>query len=233
MGRRYRVHVSTFDLSMRLIAALCAGALIGVEREVREKAAGIRTHALVSVGAALFTLSGAYGFPELDRTGNVDPMRVAAQVASGIGFIGAGAILRDGMAVRGVTTAATLWLSAALGLTAGAGAWGPLLAGCGVVAVALVGLRAVKGVFSHRRRESAVLQVTLSDGEEGLRALFDTLSAHKMTYDGLELQSRSGDDRRVTLQVRTPRRDLESLIASLEAVDPVQQVSAEVTGDVA
>src|SRR5215210_9595401 len=111
--------MTTLDLSLRLIAALCAGSLLGVEREVREKAAGIRTHALVAVGAALFTLSGAYGFPELDGAPNVDPMRVAAQVASGIGFIGAGAILRDGMAVRGVTTAAGLWASAGLGLATG------------------------------------------------------------------------------------------------------------------
>jgi putative Mg2+ transporter-C (MgtC) family protein len=224
--------VTTFDLSMRLIAALCAGALIGVEREVREKAAGIRTHALVSVGAALFTLAGAYGFPELDRGETVDPMRVAAQVASGIGFIGAGAILRDGMAVRGVTTAATLWLSAALGLTAGAGAWGPLLVGCGVVAVALVGLRALKKVFSRRRRESAVVQVTLTDGEAGLRALFDALDDHDLPYDGLELDGPAGGDRRVTIQVRTPRRQLELLIAGLASVGTVQHLSAEVSGDV-
>jgi putative Mg2+ transporter-C (MgtC) family protein len=224
--------VTTLDLSLRLIAALCAGALIGVEREVREKAAGMRTHALVSVGAALFTLAGAYGFPELDRTANIDPMRVAAQVASGIGFIGAGAILREGMAVRGVTTAATLWLAAALGLTAGAGAWAPLLVGSAVVAVALVGLRALKNLFSHRRREAVLLQVTLSNGEEGLRALFDALSERTMGYDGLEFHTPDGGDRRVTMQVRAPRRQVEQLIAHLGSVDAVRHVSAEVTGDV-
>ena len=224
--------LTTLDLSMRLIAALCAGALLGVEREVREKAAGIRTHALVAVGAALFTLAGAYGFPELDEGPTVDPMRVAAQVASGIGFIGAGAILRDGMAVRGVTTAATLWLSAALGLTAGAGAWGPLLVGCAVVAVALVGLRALKNIFSPRRRESAVVEITLSDGVERLQMLFGVLNEHGMSYDGLELHDVEGGDRRLTIQVRTPRRQLEQLIASLEKVDAVRRVSAQVTGDV-
>ena len=217
---------------MRLVAALCAGALIGVEREVREKAAGIRTHALVSVGAALFTLAGAYGFPEFDRTSNVDPMRVAAQVASGIGFIGAGAILREGMSVRGVTTAATLWLAAALGLTAGAGAWAPLLIGCGVVAVALVGLRALKGLFSNRRREATVLQVTVTDGEDGLRSLFAALSDHDMAYDGLELHPPGAADRRVTMQLRAPRHQLEPLLASLASMPVVQQASAEVTGDV-
>ena len=224
--------MTTLDLSMRLVAALCAGALIGVEREVREKAAGIRTHALVSVGAALFTLAGAYGFAELDQTGNVDPMRVAAQVASGIGFIGAGAILREGMSVRGVTTAATLWLAAALGLTAGAGAWGPLLVGCGVVAIALVGLRALKKLFSHRRREAAVVQVTLSDGEGGLTSLFDALTDHNIAYDGLELDTPAAGDRRVTMQLRAPRRQVELLMAALASSPVVLHVSAEVTGDV-
>jgi putative Mg2+ transporter-C (MgtC) family protein len=98
----------------------------------------------VAAGAALFTLAGAYGFPELVRSDNVDPMRVAAQVASGIGFVGAGAILRHGANVRGLTTAAALWTSAALGVAAGAGFMIGALVGFAIVLVALVGLRQVR-----------------------------------------------------------------------------------------
>lgn len=96
------------------MAALLSG-LIGFEREARHKAAGLRTHMLVGLGAALFTLVGAYAF------GGGDPARVSAQIVTGVGFLGAGAIFREGATVRGLTTAAGLWAVAAIGMTAGAG----------------------------------------------------------------------------------------------------------------
>src|SRR3954471_24077185 len=126
---------------LRIGAGAGCGALIGLERESRNQLAGMRTHALVAAGAAVFTLAGAHGFPDLARGPNVDPMRVAAQIASGIGFIGAGAIIRDRGSVRGVTTAAALWTSAALGLAAGAGPWWVGAAGSAVTLFVLVGLR--------------------------------------------------------------------------------------------
>src|SRR4051794_19328987 len=114
--------LTVWALSLRLGVAALAGLTLGFERELRARAAGLRTHALVAVGAALFTIAGAYGFADIPRGPNVDPARIAAQVASGIGFLGAGAILRQGYGVRGLTTAATLWLAAAIGGAAGAGA---------------------------------------------------------------------------------------------------------------
>src|SRR5690606_2376645 len=86
------------ELAAHIAVAALLGALLGLEREWRGQVAGMRTHALVAMGAAIFTIAGAYGFEALDRGPNGDPMRVAAQVASGIGFIGAGAILREGAA---------------------------------------------------------------------------------------------------------------------------------------
>src|SRR3954467_14354605 len=129
------------DAFLRIGAAGACGALIGLERESRNQLAGMRTHALVAAGAAVFTLAGAYGFQDVPRGPNVDPMRVAAQIASGIGFIGAGAIIRDRGSVRGVTTAAALWTSAALGLAAGAGLWWVAVAGAVVTLLILVALR--------------------------------------------------------------------------------------------
>jgi putative Mg2+ transporter-C (MgtC) family protein len=120
------------EVLLRLFVAAALGGAIGVERELRERQAGLRTHLVVSVGAALFTLVSAYGFESFG--GRVDPTRIAAQIVSGIGFLGAGAIIRQGLSVRGLTTAASLWLVAAIGMAAGAGYWdGALIATLGAL----------------------------------------------------------------------------------------------------
>lgn len=106
------------DLIVRMFTAIVLGAAIGLERQWRLRTAGIRTNALVAVGSALFVIVGAVG---LGNDPNADPTRVAAQVVSGIGFLGAGVILRDGFNIRGLTTAATLWCAAAVGSLSGAG----------------------------------------------------------------------------------------------------------------
>jgi len=102
---------------LRLTVAAALGGAIGLERELRERQAGLRTHLVVCVGSALFTLVSAYAF----TSPRVDPTRIAAQIVSGIGFLGAGAFIRQGLSVRGLTTAATLWLVAAIGMASGAG----------------------------------------------------------------------------------------------------------------
>src|ERR1700728_2461799 len=104
-------------------------AVVGLEREIRQKSAGLRTHTLVGVGAALFVLISKYGFTDVLVRGEVilDPSRVAAQIVTGIGFIGAGLIFVRRDSVRGLTTAASIWVTAAIGSAAGAGL--PVLAG--------------------------------------------------------------------------------------------------------
>ncbi len=105
------------QLTVRLVVALLLGAVIGWERELQRMPAGFRTHALVSLGSAIFTIVSAYAF-----TGPLaDPTRIAAQIVSGVGFLGGGAILHYGGTVRGLTTAASLWAVAAVGMAAGAG----------------------------------------------------------------------------------------------------------------
>src|SRR5438132_387596 len=117
--------ITQWDSVGRLAVAAGLGAAVGPEREPREREAGVRTHLLVSLGACLFPLVGAYAF-----TGaKVDPTRIAAQVVTGIGFLGAGAIIREGISVRGLTTAASLWIVAAIGMAAGAGFYWPAVAG--------------------------------------------------------------------------------------------------------
>ena len=112
-------------LAVRLLSALLLSFAIGLEREMTNKYAGLRTNILVCLGACLFTIISIYGFPEVsvtgDELGTRDTARVAAQVVTGIGFIGAGTVFRHGATVFGLTTAATLWVSAAVGMACGAG----------------------------------------------------------------------------------------------------------------
>jgi putative Mg2+ transporter-C (MgtC) family protein len=113
-----------FDLVGRLLTAAALGAVIGIEREISDQQAGLRTHLLVALGSALFTVVSIFGFANLGpgaAQGAVDPSRIAAQIVTGVGFLGAGAIIRQGISVRGLTTAASLWATAAIGLAAGAG----------------------------------------------------------------------------------------------------------------
>jgi putative Mg2+ transporter-C (MgtC) family protein len=114
--------ISHWEVLLRLAVAAALGGAVGLERELRERQAGLRTHLVVCVGAAVFTLVSAYGFTA-GPGARIDPTRIAAQIVSGIGFLGAGAIIRQGLSVRGLTTAATLWLVAAIGMASGAGYW--------------------------------------------------------------------------------------------------------------
>lgn len=119
--------ISSLDVAFRLLLAAVLGGAVGFEREVREREAGLRTHVLVSVGSALFFVVSAYAWTDwtFSQSEGVtfDPTRIAAQIVSGIGFLGAGAIIRQGLSVRGLTTAATLWLVAGIGMASGAGYW--------------------------------------------------------------------------------------------------------------
>ena len=139
-----------FDVVLRLLAALLIGALIGAEREYRGHSAGIRTMGMVSLGSCLFTAAGFFLLPGHQT----DPTRIAAQVVTGVGFLGAGAIFRSGTDVRGLTTAATVWVTAALGMAAGFGLF--VIAGFGTVVV-LAGLILIRPlerrIFSHRQKK--------------------------------------------------------------------------------
>ncbi|MBW4716862.1 MgtC/SapB family protein [Saccharothrix obliqua] len=225
--------MTTVDMLLRIGSGLGLGALIGFERQYRARMAGLRTNALVAVGATLFVLLSAHGFG--DAPGTADPTRVAAQVVSGIGFLGAGVILRDGLNVRGLNTAATLWCSAAVGSLAGAGLH--LVAAVGTVAVVAVNvaLRSL-GRAVDRRPDSGdeaptnytFLATTRDDAEAHVRALlvqsltrtdFRLLSISSSNSDGgfvevrAELVGDQRDDRQMESAVS--RLSLEPAVTSV------------------
>ena len=142
-----------WDFVWRLVLAALFGTIIGLDREYREKEAGFRTHFLVSLGSALMMIVSQYVFSEiLTHDGvSLDPSRIAAQVVSGIGFIGAGTIIFNHQIVRGLTTAASLWATAGIGLTAGAGMSWLALAATILTLVALEGLSLVFRSLGSRR----------------------------------------------------------------------------------
>jgi putative Mg2+ transporter-C (MgtC) family protein len=135
----------SLELVLRLLLAAGLGAAIGVEREIRQKPAGLRTNILIALGSALFVaVSIAFG-----HAGGT-PDRVAAQVVTGIGFLGGGAILRSGTSVRGMTTAATIWVNAAVGMAAGAGLYAIAIAATVIALVVLAVLPPVESYFERR-----------------------------------------------------------------------------------
>jgi uncharacterized membrane protein YhiD involved in acid resistance len=149
-----------WDALLRLAVAGGLGAAIGIEREARDQEAGVRTHLLVALGSCLFTLVSAYGFHEFLASGasvvRSDPTRIAAQIVTGIGFLGAGAIIREGISVRGLTTAASLWVVAAIGMSAGAGWYWPAVAATALTLFALWPLRALAGRLKPPERRLVV-----------------------------------------------------------------------------
>jgi putative Mg2+ transporter-C (MgtC) family protein len=206
-----------WEAFVRLAFACGLGGLIGFERELRDREAGIRTHLLVSLGSALFTIVSAYGFNEfLVHGGSVvraDPSRIAAQIVTGIGFLGAGAIIREGLSVRGLTTAATLWVVAAIGMACGAGYYWPAAATTGLTLFALWPLRIwAYQVIDRIKPEEDRLVIELRPGEP-IASLLSVV--HNIRH--IEIQDEA--DRRV-VQLETPDVD-EALVARLSDLDYV------------
>ena len=216
------------DALLRLALAAALGGAVGLEREFREREAGFRTHMLVSVGSALFTIASAYGFRDfLVSGGNLvrtDPTRIAAQIVTGIGFLGAGAIIRQGLSVRGLTTAATLWVVAAIGLTTGAGYYWPAVITTALALISLWPLRiAAHVVFSRFRPASGRLLVQLPTGLSP-GPLITEVEQLGARLDSVEV-SQEADRRNVLLDVALPAgADMAGMVARLADVEHVLEV---------
>ncbi|MEV7970548.1 MgtC/SapB family protein [Sphaerisporangium sp. NPDC088356] len=214
-----------------LVLAFVLSAAIGLEREIRQKSAGLRTHTLVGFAAALVMLVSKYGFGDVlgDRV-ILDPSRVAAQIVSGIGFIGAGLIFVRQDAVRGLTTAATIWLTAAVGMAAGAGLW--LLAAivtAGHFAAVFV-LTPLAARLPRSKYAPARLHLTYLDGRGVLRRVLAECTRRGFSVTQLSVDQRTlhKDQAAVSLwlTVHGPGR-ISELTAALAEIDGVLAVSGQ------
>jgi putative Mg2+ transporter-C (MgtC) family protein len=215
------------ELTLRLVVAAVLGAVIGIERELREREAGLRTHLLVALGSAIFTVVSAFGFADVLRESTpsvlarLDPSRIAAQVVSGIGFLGAGAIIRQGLSVRGLTTAASLWIAAAVGMAAGAGMYTMAVIGTAIAVVSLGPLRIYAyRVIEHFRPEENRLIVELRPDATVVELLNDVIG-HGYKAQSLDLDD-SGDRRVVTLVVDRAVTELVPVLSDREYVQGVR-----------
>ena len=213
---------------LRVVVAAALGGAVGLERELREREAGFRTHMLVAVGSALFTLVSAYGFRDfLVHGGSVvraDPTRIAAQIVTGIGFLGAGAIIRQGLSVRGLTTAATLWVVAAIGIAAGAGYYSAAVITTLVALFSLWPLRIAAHVVTSRfRAETNRLLAQLPSGESP-GPLISEIERLGGRVQSVEI-SHDADRRNVLLDVALPHgADAPAMIAQLAEVEHVLEM---------
>ncbi len=197
--------ISDPDIALRLAVAALLGSLVGLERERLMWSAGIRTHMLVSVGACLFMIVSAYGFQEAVQMPHVvlDPSRIAAQVVSGIGFLGAGSILLRGNSVRGLTTAASIWSVAALGLASGGGMYFAASISTAIILIILAGIKPLEEAYRARVQTCVV----------HMRAERDALTADQLKK---VLSVRGGQIRR--LHVAPAENDLEDTTIHLVRV---------------
>ena len=180
------------------------GGTIGIERQFREQEAGLRTHMLVAVGAALFTIVSAFGFHDVLATGNgayvrLDPSRIAAQIVSGIGFLGAGAIIRQGLSIRGLTTAATLWIVAAIGMACGAGTYGAALIATVLVMIMLWPLRYVGRLIDREQVHRLDVDLTASGSPRVVVEAAEQLGARLNSFE------LSADERSLEVKLHLPR----------------------------
>lgn len=179
---------------MRLMLAAVLGALIGIERDVHGRAAGLRTHLLISVGAAMFTLVSEHMamLPGGNGSSYVgDPGRIAAQVVSGIGFLGAGVIARDGLTIRGLTTAACIWLVASVGLACGAGFYLLAIFGTCFSFLILLFLKHFERSYQKESYRVLCISAAIDTSVEQLVAVIKEANAHVLYYD-LERNHKEG-----------------------------------------
>ena len=199
------------------------GGAIGAERELNDQAAGLRTHMLLTIGACLFTLISAYGFGGGIGT---DPSRLAAQIVTGIGFLGGGAIVRHGLTVKGLTTAASIWATASVGVAIGAGSYVLGIGGAVLVVGTLFGLRRVSSVLQRwgvSREEFVLATVPGFD----VKRVVELVRSERVDLRGLEHLQDDDGDRIVILVKLRPLYRPEQLLDALKGVEGVLQVEWE------
>ncbi len=224
----YSNEITVGTALLRLGIAFIAGMLIGIEREAHSQPAGMRTHILITIGSALAMLLSIYVPQSYPGFQNGDPGRIAAQVVSGIGFLGAGAILRFGVNVRGLTTAASVWAMAMIGLAIGAGMYAVSFI---ALVIILFSLSVMDTFEKHlfRNRLFKRIDITLRKKSTDIRALENVLKGLKINIHSVDISKNTGDtnDRIVFYVYILEKMDIALLSETLEKTDGIVGFSVE------
>ena len=214
---------SDLELLGRLLIAAVLGGAIGAERELNDQAAGLRTHMLLTIGACLFTVMSAYGFR---RGVGTDPSRLAAQIVTGIGFLGGGAIVRHGLTVKGLTTAASIWATASVGVAVGAGDYVLGVGGAALVVGTLVGLRRVSATLQRWGVSREEFLLATRPGFD-VERIVEAVRRERVELRGLDREAGRDEDRVVLVVKLRPRYRPDQLLDVLGRLDGVRQVEWE------
>jgi len=217
------------QIILRLVVAAVLGSIVGIERERLNWVAGLRTHMLVCVGSALFMIVSFCGFADVLNNEHValDPSRIAAQVVSGIGFLGAGTIVLRSKVVRGLTTAASLWTVAAVGLAVGGGLYVAATTATGLIVLILAGLKPIeRRLFLARRQGPPLLILIIDRRETSLFAIESVLEAANLHLQQMLIQhGDSPDEDRIQITVnRTHNRSVLSVAEQLRGIPGVREI---------
>jgi putative Mg2+ transporter-C (MgtC) family protein len=215
------------QIILRLLVSAVLGSVVGLERERLNWVAGLRTHMLVCVGSTLFMIVSAFGFADIIGNERVmlDPSRVAAQVVSGIGFLGAGTIILRREVVRGLTTAASLWSVAAVGLAVGGGLYLAAVWGTALILVILAGVKPLERRFS-RARQACLLILVIDRRELSVLAIESALEAAHLRLKHIRIQhgTAPNEDRLQIRLRRAPRPSVLSMAEQLRSLPGVREV---------
>lgn len=215
------VSITNYEITLRLFLACVFGGIVGFQRERHDSPAGFRTYILVSLGSSLIMILSMYGFSDFTSTG--DPARLAAQVVSGIGFLGAGTILRDGVSVKGLTTAASLWVVSAIGLAVGAGFYYSSFFVAVLVFITLE--RSIETYFFTGKR---VLKVVTINKTCAIQDINRILEKHKIMARNISMKFLQEDQNKTTIEytLRTPfyKIDTDKIIEDINEIDGIYSV---------
>lgn len=228
------------DIIIRVFVAVLLGSFIGIERELTNKWAGLRTHILVCLGSAIFTILSIYGFPAMSPLGHpytsFDPSRIAAQILTGIGFIGGGTVLRHGPTVHGLTTAATLWVSASIGMAVGAGMYkiAVLATVLSVITLVCVGFVERKFIPGHTKSQ-VYLKIVTTCAEENASEVMSEI--YKLFPSLLELSEkysvREEGTKKITFKILTGGKNpVNAIFAKVNSINHIETIDIRQVFDV-
>jgi putative Mg2+ transporter-C (MgtC) family protein len=220
--------MSAQAILVRLTVATILGGVVGLERHRADKSAGMRTHMLVSLGSALIMIVSAYGFDDVISTGRItlDPSRVAAQVVSGVGFLGAGMILRGNAGVHGLTTAAGIWATAGLGLAAGGGLYLAAFAGTVLMLITLMAIKPLEDRLAVRHERHAIVLVVKKE-MFSLKDVESIIKQADLSVKGIAIRraDKPGEQRIMIDLGRASKPEMVALLEQLQSQPQIVEIT--------